>query len=78
MYRFRRRTLTNVIAAMYNYIALQNASITLPFWVEFPTSHQILEEGELTDMEKQYAEYGDKFPLTKVKYDNGQVTKIND
>jgi hypothetical protein len=74
----------NVICAMFLYINslilddLKEQNINNLGHIDFARSWEVMEDSELTEMEKQYDEYGEVYPLTKLQFnpDAGNVTKI--
>lgn len=68
----------NVVRSMYQYVTTQSQFNQNGIYEEFPVQWETLGEHDLTELEIQYKEYGDKYPLVKLLYDpeTGTCTKI--
>lgn len=69
--------MTNVLASMYTFISNLNAPQEQgDRWLEFPTHHDIRDVGDLTELEKSYAQHGDVYPWVKLAYVKGVIKQI--
>jgi hypothetical protein len=64
--------ITNVIAQIFAFVSSGQDDQSSD-WREFPTKWEILQDGELTEMEKSYKEHGDTYSWVKLKYENHRI-----